>query len=236
MRFRLNDPTGFGVLRDASLPLPPGDPADPRSLRDGLRAMARRGEAFVFDGEEGIDFEIEVVTPGETATVPLEVYEPTGGSWLLRVPSGRITVSGGARPVDGSAEPAIVVPPGNYVLSLHSLEHPDLEHYDRRMRALVGEERWEFRNRVDRLALVGCLGVPLLAGALLVPAVRRHWPVAVGVFLLLWLPHAVLRLGRRYREVERAREEIERGMPLFHLRLDPVTDDAGLVGGWHLLT
>ena len=150
------------------------------------------------------------------------LMEPTGGSFLLRVPSGALSI-------DGAHE--VAVPRGSYALRLYARRPFDGRRYDDRMIAALGRRDWQFRKRMDVVGAAGC-ALPLLLVPLWLIRSWRPW-LGYGVIAIVafWALYLLLQRLPRYRAIESRRRDVESAMPHFVIALAPIANEEGLVGG-----
>jgi hypothetical protein len=210
---------------DPTVELPSGTDADELVRR--LEPMALAGKVFYLVTDDPVRYRIELVA-GEPASIDPEL-EASGGAFGLDLPTGRLALHGWTREGVPVAAGAIGCQPGQQALSVFVRRPFDSARHAQEMTSLLGDD-WEHVKRVDRLSLLGCL--PLVATAVLVLAQKWRWLLyALALLVLSYMPHVVLRSGRRYRDAERRQKAVEDARPHFLVRVAP-TDQAGLAGGF----
>jgi len=227
----ITDEFGLAVLRDADLAPPAGDKREDSVLKE----LARSGEIFYIDGEDPIvNLTMEVLHQEEIPPDLRDFFGSVGGSFLLRVPSGRLRVSAGSAWLRGESGgiDELEVGPGDYAVHISSSNEIHSEALDRAMHDSVGREEWGFKNRVDSLYLLGCLPSVLAAILLFFSSARSFFLPILGVVIACWVPFAVLVRTRRYRRAERARASFEASIPNYSISLERLESNEGLVGGW----
>jgi hypothetical protein len=235
MLIRVHDEHGVAILRDSSVSCPVPAPLGKNRHYSTLEAASRRGDLFFIDGEDPIDLSLELMVEGHVPPGIAPLYEAVGGTFLLRAPSGRLALSGLESWVSGVSTSAAEVRPGNYALTVLSQVTYDLTEHRKKLKETVGDANWTYKNKVDKLALAGCLPTLAAAIALYAPPWRRYTLYLLPVAVFSWLPHWLLRSTKRYRSIERREAEFEASLPRFILILAPIEDARALVGG-HLTT
>jgi hypothetical protein len=232
MFFKIADSWGFVVAHDIGQTPPSDEKRNRAELARELKARAREGDVFVVDREDEIaSLGAELLLDQPIPPTVAGMYEALGGTFLLRAPTGQLSVSGLDAWIKGAQLPAFAVPPGDYALCVHSREHPDMQEYQRILQRVLGHSNWNLTSIADKLALLGCLPTILGALSLLIRPVRAYaWWVLAAV-ALCWLPHVVLRSLPRYRAATHRQKEFEQSLPLFYLALTPLRDSQ-LAGGF----
>ncbi|MGH7324809.1 MAG: hypothetical protein ACREJ9_09185, partial [Candidatus Rokuibacteriota bacterium] len=92
-RLEIETKSGLVVLSDSGLPLTPPAVSSP-SFRRYFRELADQGELFFLDGEERSQFRLLVCADDDPSDLPGHRFRRLSGSFLLPVPSGRLSVSG----------------------------------------------------------------------------------------------------------------------------------------------
>jgi len=87
-----------------------------------------------------------------------------------------------------------------------------------------------FMQVVDRVGVIGCLPMVLVAISILLARWRWLWYL-VPVLAVSWLPCLVLKRGRRYRRAEKLVSDAEKVRPHYVVSLAP-TQQEGLRGGY----
>jgi hypothetical protein len=128
------------------------------------------------------------------------------------------------RPLARSAQLFFLVTDDD-LLSVFARRPFDGKRYAEDMDALLGRDA-KFMQIVDRLGLIGCLPMILVAISLLMARWRWLWYL-VPLLVVSWLPYLVLKRGRRYRSAEKRAAEAESARPHYVLSLAP-TQQAGV--------
>ena len=119
--------------------------------------------------------------------------------------------------------------PGLQVLSLFGRRPFDSKRYSEDTMSLLGADA-KLMHRVDRLRLIGCLPMVLVAISILLARWRWLWYL-VPLLAVSWLPYLLLRQGRRYRRAEKLVSDAEKARPHYVVTLAP-TQQEGLPGGY----
>ena len=166
MKTEVVDEYGLCILRDASVPCPEGSGLGKDFQKAPLKAAALGGSIFFIDREDPTRLKIEVLVEKTPSDAYFSLYEPVGGRFLLRVPSGELLLSGyGAWASEEAAGvQSLALPPGDYSVSAFTMEPLDVEAHEKQMERIVGEKDWRFSNRVNYYGAAGCL--PLIITAL----------------------------------------------------------------------
>jgi hypothetical protein len=134
-----------------------------------------------------------------------------------------------------ASDPELIdVPAGSWALTVRGRGDFDAAGYDREHRDLLGDADFEYRERIDRIGIAGCLSAPVAALLIVLPWTRPFWWAALVLLALAWGPHLLLRLTRRYRDIERRVRDLDRSYPNFVIELMPIDDEASVSGG-HLV-
>jgi hypothetical protein len=229
MSVRIEVATGSGVVAvgDPQTAWPAG--LDQDALLRQLEPQARSGRLFFLVTDDPVRYRVDVL-PNEPLPPGLDrEFEPLGGAFRVEAPSGRLALVGW----DTSGEPreagTVSVSPGTYLLSVFGPRPFDGRRYAEDMTALLGRDA-KFKDIVDRLALIGCLPMILVAVALLIARWRWLWYL-VPLLVVSWLPFLVLKRSRRYRSAEKRAADAESARPHYVLSLTP-TRQADVPGGY----
>lgn len=234
MRTTIEDGLGVLIARDRSLIRPDVVKDWERESRARLKEIAKLGDLFFIDREDPFKISVQVVVgekpPGD---VPTELYRTVAGNYLLNLPSGTLHVQGLDSWIAGNPESTkpIQLERGAYSVEALELESHDLGEYEKHMSKLVGSDNWTFRNRVDRLYLLGCLPT-VVAVVLAVFSTLKLGLYAGLTAAVLWLPYLVLSRSKRYRTINEKVSSAESDLPLFILRLRKLKDTEGIIGGY----
>ena len=235
MKTTVVDEYGLVVFRDASLQAPESAGLKDAFKKTPLQSMAKDGSIFFIDREDPTRLKVEVLVDTPPNEEYCNLYDPVGGRFLLRVPSGDLSISGYEAWASGDAvaTESLTVPPGVYSLSVFTNDPMDIEKYEAELERLVGPADLRFSNRVNYVGAAGCL--PIAIAALV--AIFASWKVAlyfVAAAGLFYWPYLVLLRSSRYRGVEKIRKAYEEALPVFILRLERVESTEGLAGGFVL--
>jgi hypothetical protein len=227
-RLLIESSSGLVVFRDASVEAPATREDD---ARRSLRSGEHDGSWFFIDADDAVAFRLDLFIGEQPSGLPAHRFRSLGGSFLLQVPSGRLSVSGLESWSNRAAVETIDVEPGPHALSVLGGEAFDGPAYDREMRQIIGEADWNYRTRVDRIGLAGCLSTIFAAVIFALPATRDLWPLALSVLAVGWLPFLILQRLPRYRDIERRVREREQSLPHYVVQLDRTATTDSLVGG-----
>ena len=156
-------------------------------------------------------------------------FESLGGAFRLEAPTGRVALIGWD-PQDQPREAgSVAVTPGPQRVTVFGRRPFDGKRHTEDMAALLGADA-RFMHVVDRLGLLGCL--PLVVVAIATFAARWRWLwYLVPVLVVSWLPYLVLKRSRRYRNAEARASAAEAARPHFVIRL-AATREGGTPGGF----
>jgi hypothetical protein len=228
-RFEVTADSGLVVLHDAELPAP-CLMGRAEEIRKVLKSSASDGGWFYLDGEDPVSYRIDLIMDEEPTDLPAHRFQRLGGTFKLRLDSGRLAVSAFE---DWSARHgSISVPAGTYALTVRGAGDFDREGYEREYRGLLGDADWRFRERIDRIGIAGCLSAMAAVVLVVLPLTRPLWYLPLAAITLGWGPHLLLRLTRRYRDIDRRIREHERSLPHFVVQLTPSQADAPIDGGY----
>lgn len=202
-----------------------------------LRQRAKAGEAFLVDAEDPRLGHIHVYLDEPVPEEIEAICSEHSGSFLLRVPSGRLSVCALGTGSPETREPpekvTIDVPPGDYSVSVLDGSTKDIPALVTQEEALVGSADWRVHQRIDQVGALGCLIVAAGMVFVLVPYTRRNFWYLLPLFLLPSCAYSLLRRLPRYRRVEERCQEYEDGLPQYVLTLKRVDTTEGLEGGWY---
>ena len=229
MSARIEVPSESGVvaLGDAPAGLPTG--LDQDILLRQLEPLARSARIFFLLTDDPVKYRIDVLVNEPLPPGLDREFEPLGGGFRLEAPNGRVALIGW----DKSGEPreagTVSVRPGAHLLSVFARRPFDGKRHAEDMAKLLGADA-KFMQMVDRLGVIGCL--PLVLVALCVLAARWRWLwYLIPVLVISWLPYLILKRGRRYRSAERRASDAERARPHYVISLVP-TQQEDLRGGY----
>jgi hypothetical protein len=200
-----------------------------------LRGRAKAGGVFLAetDDPELGRFRVYVDEP-----VPPEmeaVCAGTSGSFLLRVPSGRLSVVALGTESPKTDEPpetrTLEIPPGDYAVSVLDGSIKEIPALIAQQEALVDAADWRLHQRVDKVGASGCLFVGLGMIFVLVPTTRREYWYLLPLFLLPTCLYSLLRHLPAYVRVEERRKEHEASLPQVVVVMKRVESTEGLEGG-----
>src|SRR5688572_15947785 len=89
--FEIEAPLGIIGIWDSTLS-PPTESEDVRTLVPALRETAKRGDLFFIETEDPVTYRIDVTIGDDVPAGMADEFEPRGGTFRLRVPSGKIQV------------------------------------------------------------------------------------------------------------------------------------------------
>jgi hypothetical protein len=224
MRFNPTSEAGLVCVYDASNSPPPIGSADlPTLIEDALA----RG-FLAISGGDAVRLRVDAVV-GNDPVMPNRAFQPMGGAFLVRLPSGRVCVSGLEEWRFGGAA-AMSVTPGTYMARVLRPADFDSCAYREELVQLLGEPDVRYRERVSNFAFVGC--VPSIAAAIsLIVAPRLFLSALLPLAAAAWLPFVFLLSSRRFKAIEARIAKYEEGFPHYALRLDPAPADSLLTGG-----
>jgi hypothetical protein len=224
-RINVNTESGLVIFRDAAVEAPSGR-GD--AARTSLRAGEEDGPWFYLDADDTVEYQLELTVDEDPPDLPEYRFQRLGGTFLLRLPTGRLAVSG----IDEWADAeTLELDVGQYSLSVRGPGEFDGQAHDQEMRSLVGREDWERYLRIDRLGLGGCLSTVIAAAIVVAPMTRAYWPVAIAALALGWLPHLLLARTTKYRRVASSVKEFEASLPHYAIQLDRIENSGPLQGG-----
>ena len=227
-RLQVDTESGLVVFRDANVAAPSENENDARGL---LRSGERDGAWFFLDADDTVHYRIDLFVDEKPSGLPGHRFEHHGGTFLLRLPSGRLAVSGLERWATGRGGETVDIEAGAYALSVRGPGRFDGPAYAEEMRDVVGEREWRYRERVDRIGLVGCLSTVLAVALVALPVTRPLWFLPITVLAAGWIPFLVFQLLPRYRDIEQRIRSYERTLPHYAIQLRTTTAADDLVGG-----
>ncbi len=200
---------------------------------ESLRGRCQAGEAFVAEAEEPSmnQFRLFVDEP-----VPEEIEEASGsrsGSFLLRLPSGRLRVTALGPQSAKTQEPPEVhtvdVPPGDYSLTLLDGITRDAQ----ADAARIDADDWRIYERVNHFGASGCLFLALGGVFVLIPYTRHEYWYLLPLFLLPTCAFILLRNLPGYARVSKQVREDEAALPQYAVSMRRLESTEGLEGGWY---
>ena len=202
-----------------------------------LRDKAKVGAAFGVEAEDPWIGNLHVYVDEPVPVEIAEICSANSGSFLLRLPSGRLSVSGVGTESPQTAEPpevhGVEVPPGDYAVSVLDGSARDIPALLRQEQALVDAADWRVVQWVDKIGALGCVSVALGLIFVLVPYTRRNLWYLLPLFLMPTCLFSLLRRLPHYRRVEERRKQHERSLPQVVVALTRVEKAEGLEGGWY---
>jgi hypothetical protein len=227
VRIEVASETGVVAVGDPETAWPSG--LDQEAQLRQLQPLARAAQLFFLVTDDPVRYRVDVLANEALPPGLDREFEPLGGAFHLEAPSGRLALIGW----DTAGEPreagSVSVSPGTHLLSVFARRPFDGRRYAEDMDALLGRDA-KFMQIVDRLGLIGCLPMILVAVSLLLARWRWLWYL-VPLLVVSWLPYLVLKRGRRYRSAEKRAAEAESARPHYVLSLAP-TQQAGVQGGY----
>ena len=202
-----------------------------------LRNRAKTGGVFLTETE---DPEIQYVRVYVDEPVPPEmeaICAGRSGSFLLRVPSGRLNAVALGTESPETQEPpekrTFEIPPGDYLVSVLDGSIREIPALIAQQQALMGGADWRLHQRVDKVGGAGCLFVGLGMAFVLVPYTRREYWYLLPLFLLPTCLYSLLRRLPGYVRAEERIKEHEASLPQVVLAMKRVESTEGLEGGWY---
>jgi hypothetical protein len=210
-----------------------------------LEQDATSGDIFVIrlGGDAGgpIDIYVDAPIPKEA----LAEMRAEGGEFLLRVPSGRLMVGGvedyrSAKPKITGPDSVIVLAPGDYALRCYSSTSEEglTLPTGKELKAALGADDYAYRNRIDRLRLLGYL-LLLLFPVLSFP-LGWKWALLITVvvfFAWFYVQEQILvKRNARYQRIEKQANQLygkakEKEPPWFIFDLRLTSGPHNLKGG-----
>jgi hypothetical protein len=226
-RIEVSSESGVVALGQATLGLPAG--LDQEVLLRQLEQRARSADIFFLVTDDPVKYRIDVMV-NETLPPELErEFEPLGGAFRLEAPHGRVALIGWDKTGTPREAGSVSVSPGAHLLSVFTRRPFEGKRHAEDMAKLLGADA-KFMQMVDRLGLIGCL--PLILVALCVFAARWRWLwYLVPLLAVSWLPYLVLKRGRRYRSAEGRVSAAEVARPHYVIGLT-ATRQEDLQGGY----
>jgi hypothetical protein len=227
VRIEVATESGVVAIGDSQTAWPTG--LEQEALLGQLEPQARSARLFFLVTDDPVRYRFDVLANEALPPGLDREFEPLGGAFRLEAPSGRLALIGW----DTAGEPreagSVSVSPGAYLLSVFGRRPFDGRRYAEDMAALLGRDA-KFKDIVDRLGLIGCLPMILVAVAVLMA--RWRWLWYLGPLLVVsWLPYLALKRSRRYRSADKRAAEAESVRPHYVLRLVP-TQREGVQGGY----
>lgn len=218
---------GIVVLSPATTSLPAG--LDQEALLGELGPLARSGQIFFLVTDDPSRYRIEVLV-NEALPARLDrEFEPLGGSFRLEAASEKVVLIGWDKSGAPREAGSVAVAPGVYLLSVSGRRPFDGKRYSEDMTTLLGADA-KFMQVVDRLGLIGCLPMVLVAISILLARWRWLWYL-VPILAVSCLPYLILKLGRRYRRAAKLVSDTEKARPHYVVSLAP-TQQHDLRGGY----
>lgn len=172
--------------------------------------------------------------------VPPEIEETSSartGSFLLRVPSGKLNLVGlGTASKETQKAPetqTLEIPPGDYALSMFDATDKDISAVTAQQKALVDETDWRLYEWVNHFGASGCLFVGLGMAFVLIPYTRREYWYLLPLFLMPTCAYVLLRHLPGYARVSKRCRQHADSLPQIVMSLKRVESTEGLEGGWY---
>ena len=227
MRIEVSSESGVVALGDGTAGLPTG--LDQEVLLRQLEPPARAARIFFLVTDDPVKYRIDVIANEPLPSGLDREFEPIGGAFRLAAPNGRVALIGWDKGGEPREAGSVSVRPGAHQLTVFARRPFDGKRHAEEMANLLGADA-KFVGRVDRLGVVGCL--PLILVAICLLARRWQWLwYLVPLFALSWLPFLVLKSGRRYRDAMRRVSDAELARPHYAIGLVP-TPQEELHGGY----
>lgn len=226
-RIEVSSESGIVALAGPTAALPAG--LDQETLLRHLEPIARSAQIFFLATDDPVRYRIDVLADGPLAPGLDRDFEPLGGAFRLETPSGRVALFGWDKAGEPREAGSVSVSPGTHLLSVFARRSFDGRRHAEDMAKLLGDDA-KFMQMVDRIGLVGCLPLILVAVSLLIARWRWLWYL-VPLLAVSWLPYAILKYSRRYRRAERRAAEAERARAHYVMSLAP-TRQEDLRGGY----
>jgi len=202
---------------------------DQESLLRQLEPVARSAQIFFLVTDDPVRYRIDMMA-NEPLPPGLERdFEPLGGAFRLEAPSGRAVLIGWDKAGEPREAGGISVSPGAHLLTVFARRPFDGRRHAEDMARLLGDDA-KFVRIVDRLGLIGCLPMILVAIAVLIARWRWLWYL-VPLLAVSFMPYVILKYSGRYRRAERRASEAERAWPHYVISLTP-TRQQDLRGGY----
>jgi len=184
-RIEVPSESGVVVLADATAGLPAG--LDQEALLRQLEPLARSARIFFLLTDDPAKYRIDVIA-NETLPAGLDRdFEPLGGAFRLETPNGRVALIGWNKNGEPREVGSISASPGAHQLSVFTRRPFDAKRHAQDMANLLGADS-KFVQMVDRLGLIGCLPLVLIAICLLAARWRWLWYL-VPLLAVSWLPY-----------------------------------------------
>jgi hypothetical protein len=226
-RIEVSSESGVVALAGPTAALPPG--LDQESLLRQLEPLAHSAQVFFLVTDDPVRYRIDVVADEPLPPGLDRDFEPLGGAFRLEAPSGRVALVGWNKAGEPREAGSVSVSPGVHLASIFARRPFDGRRHAEHMAKLLGDDA-KFMQVVDRLGLVGCLPMILVAVAVLMARWRWLWYL-VPLLAVSWLPYVILKFSRRYRRAERRASEAELARPHYVISLSPTRQDE-LRGGY----
>lgn len=209
----------------------PGFPAglDQESLLRQLEPLARSARIFFLLTDDPVKYRLDVFANEPLPSWLDREFEPLGGGFRLEAPNGRVALIGWDKAGEPREAGRVSVSGGKHLVTVFARRPFDGKRYAEDMANLLGPDA-RFMQRVDRLGLVGCLPMILVAIALFAARWRWLWYL-VPLLVVSWLPYLVLKRSRRYRSAKKRVGDAELARPHFVISLAP-TQQNQLQGGY----
>ncbi len=209
------------------------DVAEAKALLDPAKA----GEAFMVESDDPKLRHLQLYVD---EPVPPEIEETSSartGSFLLRVPSGKLSLVGlgtaSAKPSETPETRTLDIPPGDYALSLLDATDKDISAVTAQQKALVSEADWRLYEWINHFGASGCLFIGLGMLFVLIPYTRREYWYLLPLFLMPTCAFVILRHLPGYARVSKRCRQHADSLPQVIISLKRVESTEGLEGGWY---
>ncbi len=226
-RIEVFSESGVVALAGPTAALPAG--LDQDSLLRQLEPLANSARIFFLVTDAPVRYRIDVLTNEPLASGLARDFEPLGGAFRLEAPEGRIALSGWDKAGEPREAGSVSLTPGAHLLSVFARRPFDGRRHAEDMAKLLGDDA-RFMHVVDRLGLVGCLPMILVAVSVLIARWRWLWYL-IPLLAVSWLPYLTLKCSGRYRRAKRRASEAELARPHYVISLAP-TRQEDLRGGY----
>jgi hypothetical protein len=227
VRIEVSSESGVVTLAGPTAALPAG--LDQASLLRLLEPLAHSAQIFFLVTDDPVRYRIDVLVDEPLPPGLDRDFEPLGGAFRLETPSGRVALLGWDKAGEPREAGSVSVSPGMHLLSVFARRPFDGRRHTEDMTRLLGDDA-KFVRIVDRLGLIGCLPMILVAISVLIARWRWLWYL-VPLLAVSWMPYGILKYSGRYRRAERRASEAEQARPHYVISLAP-TRQQELRGGY----
>jgi hypothetical protein len=220
-RIEVPSESGIVLLGDGQTDLPTG--LDDEVLLRRLEPLSRAAQVFYLLTDDPVRYRLDVLVDESLPAGLDRDFESLGGAFRLEAPSGRVALIGW----DAQGMPReagnVAVTPGSQRVTVFGRRPFEGKRYAEDMATLLGADA-RFMHIVDRLGVIGCL--PLIVVAIAIFAARWRWLwYLIPVLVVSWLPYLILKRSRRYRNAEARASAAEAARPHFVIRLAATRQD-----------